>query len=73
MQEVHYICIAFVQGKNKNTPDAKAQAAIISGVGGRHQFPASGTDQIRNLDRSDLRLDKKTYDWQNIIRIAGQT
>ncbi|XP_059095776.1 nidogen-like [Tigriopus californicus] len=39
------------EGKNKNMPDARGQAGIISGEGRHHLLRASGTDQIRHLDK----------------------
>jgi hypothetical protein len=39
------------QGKNRNMPDARAQAGIISGEGTYYTLPGSGRDQIQNLDK----------------------
>jgi hypothetical protein len=39
------------QGKNRNTPDATAQAGIISGEGKHLLLRGSGTDQIRALEK----------------------
>ena len=45
------------QGKNRNMPDALAQAGLVSGEGRNYKLPFSGKDQIRNLDR-----------WSNVNR-----
>ena len=39
------------QGKNRNMPDARAQAGIISGDGRYFAIKGSGSDQIKRLDR----------------------
>ena len=39
------------QGKNRNMPDARAQAGIISGEGRFYTLRGSGQDQIRQLDK----------------------
>lgn len=53
------------EGKNKNMPDALGQAGIISGEGRHHLLRASGTDQIRHLDKygiqSKRHISKKKY------------
>ena len=38
-------------GKNRNMPDARAQAGIISGEGPYFTLPGSGRDQIQSLDK----------------------
>ena len=38
-------------GKNRNMPDARAQAGIISGEGTFFTLPGSGRDQVQRLDR----------------------
>ena len=40
------------QGKNRNMPDARGQAGIISGVEGSYYLlPGSGYDQVQKLDK----------------------
>ena len=39
------------QGKNRNMPDARAQAGIISGEGKSMSIKGSGKDQVQKLDR----------------------
>ena len=39
------------QGKNRNMPDARAQAGIISGEGRSFILKGSGFDQVQKLDK----------------------
>lgn len=44
------------QGKNRNLPDARAQAGFMSGDGRLYTLRGSGTEQARNFDRYLVRF-----------------